>query len=171
MESLKYQFNWSLIGDINLGRPNLGNSTSVEMYRLMQFTFREVVEKKYGKEKADEIFYESGYISGKAFFDQYITRTDDMNHFLRQLQEALKILRVGILRIEELNLDKGTVLMTVSEDLDCSGLPEAEYEVCKYDEGFIAALFEKQTGNCFEVKEIDCWTTGDRTCRFRAQKR
>jgi predicted hydrocarbon binding protein len=168
MDTLKYQFNWSLIGDIELGRPNLGNSTSVEMYRLMQYTFREVVEKMYGREKADEVFYEAGYISGMAFFDQYITKTDDINQFLRQLQEALKTMKVGILRIEELDMSNGIVLMTVSEDLDCSGLPEAEYEVCKYDEGFIAALLEKQTGIHFVVKEIDCWTTGDRTCRFRA---
>ena len=114
MDTLKYQFNWSLIGDIELGRPNLGNSTSVEMYRLMQYTFREVVEKMYGREKADEVFYEAGYISGMAFFDQYITKTDDINQFLRQLQEALKTMKVGILRIEELDMSNGIVLMTVS---------------------------------------------------------
>ena len=35
-------------------------------------------------------------------------------------------------------------------------------------EGFIAALLESFTGKKFTVKEIDCWCTGDRTCRFEA---
>ena len=35
--------------------------------------------------------------------------------------------------------------------------------------GFIAGLLESFTGKAFRVKEIDCWCTGDRTCRFRAE--
>ena len=35
--------------------------------------------------------------------------------------------------------------------------------------GFIAALLEKFTGKAFLVKEIDCWCTGERTCRFTAE--
>jgi len=56
----------------------------------------------------------------------------------------------------------------VSEDLDCSGLPELDYEICSYDEGFISALLECFSGMKFIVKEVDCWCTGDRTCRFSA---
>ena len=33
---------------------------------------------------------------------------------------------------------------------------------------FIAALLESYTGRRFVVKEVDCWCTGDRTCRFTA---
>jgi len=28
---------------------------------------------------------------------------------------------------------------------------------------------ESFTGKTFEVKEVDCWCTGDRTCRFTAE--
>jgi predicted hydrocarbon binding protein len=42
-------------------------------------------------------------------------------------------------------------------------------EVCVYDEGFIAGLLECLTGSRFKVKEVDCWCTGDRTCRFDAR--
>jgi predicted hydrocarbon binding protein len=59
--------------------------------------------------------------------------------------------------------------MSISEDLDCSGLPELDYEICVYDEGFIAGLLESFTGERFSVKEVDCWCTGDRTCRFVAE--
>lgn len=36
-------------------------------------------------------------------------------------------------------------------------------------EGFIFALLESFTGKPFRVKEVDCWCTGDRTCRFTAK--
>ena len=84
------------------------------------------------------------------------------------MQELLKELKIGILRIEKENLQDGELIVTVSEDLDCSGLPELDYEVCKYDEGFLAGLLESYADKQFEVKEIDCWCTGDRTCRFVA---
>jgi predicted hydrocarbon binding protein len=76
---------------------------------------------------------------------------------------------IGILRIEKADMDKGSLVLTISEDLDCSGLPDLGYETCTYDEGFIAGLFESFTGRAFKVKEIDCWSTGDRTCRFVAE--
>ncbi len=75
---------------------------------------------------------------------------------------------IGILRVEEEDLANGRLVLTVSEDLDCSGLPELSYEFCTYDEGFLAALLESFTGKPFQVKEVDCWCTGDRTCRFPA---
>ena len=36
------KFNWSMIGNIGEGRPNLGNTMDVSVYRLMQFTLRDV---------------------------------------------------------------------------------------------------------------------------------
>ena len=34
------QFEWSMLGDIEKGRPNLGPMVHVAVYRLMQFTLR-----------------------------------------------------------------------------------------------------------------------------------
>lgn len=47
----KYTFSWNHIGDIADGRPNLGNTASVEAYRLMQFSCRDVMEQYLGTEK------------------------------------------------------------------------------------------------------------------------
>jgi predicted hydrocarbon binding protein len=94
---------------------------------------------------------------------------DNLNDFVRQLQEVLKELGIGILRVELADMEKGELTLTVSEDLDCSGLPELDYEICSYDEGFISALLESYSGKKFIVKEVDCWCTGDRTCRFTAK--
>ena len=35
--------------------------------------------------------------------------------------------------------------------------------------GAPVALLESYTGRPFAVKEVDCWCTGDRTCRFTAE--
>jgi uncharacterized protein len=169
MEDRKYLFDWSLLGDIELGRPNLGQNTRLEVYRLMQFTIRDVLEQHLGSEEADKIFYEAGKLAGKHFYDHFLTGAKDIDSYIIRLQETLKELGIGILRIEQAELERGLLVLTVSEDLDCSGLPELEYEICVYDEGFIAALFENFTGRNFKVKEIDCWCTGDRTCRFKAE--
>ncbi|MGB8644708.1 MAG: V4R domain-containing protein [Anaerolineae bacterium] len=165
----KYAFSWALLGDIALGRPNLGASTRLEVYRLMQFTFRDIVEQRYGAQAADEVFYEAGRMAGAEFYKHFLAGAHPFPEFINQLQRILKEMSIGILRVEEADLEKGQFVITVSEDLDCSGLPEQGEEVCTYDEGFIAALLEGALGKPFKVKEVDCWCTGDRTCRFTAR--
>jgi predicted hydrocarbon binding protein len=167
-ENRKYAFNWELLGNIEEGRPNLGNQTRLEVYRLMQFCFRDVLEQKLGADETDRIFYDAGYLAGSQFYTNVIGQPADLDDFVKKLQAALKDLGIGILRVEEADLAGGKLVLTISEDLDCSGLPELNYEVCTYDEGFIAALLESFSGTSFSVKEVDCWCTGDRTCRFMA---
>jgi predicted hydrocarbon binding protein len=165
----KYQFSWDILGDINIGRPNLGPFTRVEVYRLMQFTFRDVLEQRLGPDEADAIFYKAGYLAGTAFYENVLGEVNDFHEFISRLQTVLKEMGIGIMRVEKVDLAAGKLILTVSEDLDCSGLPEKDFEICVYDEGFIAGLFESFTGKRFKVKEIDCWCTGDRTCRFTAE--
>jgi predicted hydrocarbon binding protein len=77
-------------------------------------------------------------------------------------------MKIGVLRIESMTPGAEKIVLTVDEDLDCSGLPETDFEICVYDEGFLAGILENFTGKDYLVKEIDCWCTGDRTCRFTA---
>ncbi|WP_321507454.1 V4R domain-containing protein [uncultured Methanoregula sp.] len=166
----KYRFSWKLLGDLKAGRPNLGPVTRLEVYRLMQYTMRDVLEQEYGTDKADEIFYKAGLLAGKEFYKNVVGTPADLNEFVRNLQQILMEMSIGILRIEKADPENGSFVMTVSEDLDCSGLPETGFGVCIYDEGFIAGLMESFTGDSFDVKEIDCWCTGDRTCRFAVNR-
>jgi predicted hydrocarbon binding protein len=73
---------------------------------------------------------------------------------------------IGILRIGKADVAIQSFTFTVAEDLDCSGLPCTDDVVCQYDEGFIAGIMEVYTGKPFRTKEIDCWASGDRVCRF-----
>ena len=53
-----------------------------------------------------------------------------------------------------------------AEDLDCSGIPVCSEQVCTYDEGFLAGVLHAFNGHEYRVKEVDCWGSGDRVCRF-----
>jgi len=165
----KYKFSWGLLGDISLGRPNLGPDIRLEVYRLMQFTLKDILEKNFGADKADSLFYDAGKLAGMEFYKNTLSHIKDFDEFIKELQKTFIELKIGILRIELADMAKGLIVLTVSEDVDCSGLPNLDTEVCIYDEGFIAGLLESFTGTPFKVKEIDCWCSGDHICRFTAQ--
>ncbi len=71
-EREELQFDWSMIGNIGEGRPNLGNTMDVSVYRLMQFTLRDVLIKEFDAESADRIFYEAGKQAGQEFCKELI---------------------------------------------------------------------------------------------------
>jgi uncharacterized protein len=159
-------FDWTMLGKIDVGRPNLGFTTSVAVYRLMQFTLRDILIQDYGTEAADRIFYRAGETAGKHFYENLITKKDSFSDFVAELQDIMKQQKIGILRVEKGDVDNLTFTLTVAEDLDCSGLPACDEQICTYDEGFISGLFAAHTGKKFSVKEVDCWCSGDRVCRF-----
>lgn len=165
-----FRFKWSHLGDIALGRPNLGASTSVAVYRLMQYTLRDSAIKHTDVQTAAKIFYDAGYNSGKAIYENLIQPVASLNELISKVQQILIEHNIGILRLEDSDLDNMKFTLTVEEDLDCSGLPLQEEAICTFDEGFLGGIFETFTGEKFIVKEVDCWCTGDRVCRFEARK-
>ncbi len=166
MDGRRYSFSWDLLGNLDEGRPNLGKKIRLEVYRLMQYTFRDVLEQDFGTEKTDELFFRAGVIAGKEFYQHVIGDGLEFNDLIKKLQVSLREMDIGVLRVEKTDINNGSFIFTVSEDVDCSGLPVLNYSVCTYDEGFIAGIMEAYTGKKFVVKEVDCWCTGDRTCRF-----
>lgn len=165
----EFRFDWSHLGDVEGGRPNLGTTTHVAVYRLMQYTLRDAIVKHADPELADRVFYDAGLNAGKAFYKNLVGVPKDFNSLVATLQKLLKDMNIGILRIEKADLENLDFVLTVDEDLDCSGLPMIEEAICTYDEGFLAGILEIFTNKPFEVKEVDCWCTGDRTCRFTAK--
>jgi uncharacterized protein len=159
-------FDWSMIGDIAEGRPNLGTTMDVAVYRLMQFTLRDIIIQEFDTATADRLYFKAGELAGRELFKNAITQKTDFGAFVKELQELLTALKIGILRIEKSDMEKLEFTLTVSEDLDCSGLPVCDETICTYDEGFIGGLLESFTGKKFDVKEVDCWCSGDRVCRF-----
>ncbi len=163
------KFSWDSIGDINDGRSNLGEDMPVFIYRLFQFTMKDVIAKKYGNDSVIEIFREAGEIAGVEFAHKMLDLTLPFNEFLATLQDFLEETKVGILRLEEFDVETGKMILTVGEDLDCSGLPVTGETVCNYDEGFLAGILKVYTKKDYDVVEIDCWANGSRVCRFKAE--
>jgi len=161
------KFTWENLGDIKEGRGNLGEEMPVLVYRLMQFTILDVLNKDFGREKANYYLREAGRLAGTEFAKNVLDLKVDLNNFAANLQKALEKLKIGILRIEAIEDNARKITLTVSEDLDCSGLPITDETVCDYDEGFIAGILNVYTGKLYDVREIDCWANGDRVCRFK----
>lgn len=160
------KFKWENLGDISLGREFLGSDMPVIVYRLLQYAMKDVLEREVDEEFARNILRASGHLAGTQFAENVLDLSGDFDFFVANLTQTLKDYKIGILRIERSDLENLKFTLTVSEDLDCSGLPVTDDTVCDYDEGFISGIFERYTGKKFTVVEIDCWASGDRTCRF-----
>ena len=130
-EYLKYDEN---------SRGNLGEELPVRVYRLLEYSLKEELLRRYGKD----------------------------DQFVNELQNKMKELKIGVLRIEDVDEESGKIILTVAEDADCSGLPVLGETVCNYDEGFIAGILSVYSGKQYTAIEVDCWATGDRVCRFQA---
>lgn len=163
-------FTWESLGNIKEGRAALGQEMPVLVYRLMQYTMLDTLSRAYGSETANQHFRQAGYLAGTEFAKHVLDLTVDMNAFLANLQRTLRELKIGILRMEGFAEDTGEIVLTVAEDLDCSGIPVTRETVCYYDEGFISGVLKAYTGKKYTVREIDCWASGDRVCRFRGTR-
>ncbi|MDL2307240.1 4-vinyl reductase [Desulfovibrio sp. OttesenSCG-928-C06] len=171
MTERKYEFSWNTTvgADIDIARPDLGPNTHIEVYRLFQFALRDILEQRYGTDMADELLREAGALAGKQFFRHYCDGIQDLNALVKRVAEEFRRLGIGIFRVEKSDAVNLDFTFTVCEDLDCSGMPDTSDVVCVYDEGFLRGILEEFTGAGFNVREVDCWCTGDRTCRFEAK--
>ena len=162
------EFSWDNLGNIKEGRGELGEEMPVLVYRLMQYTMLDVLSKAYGEDQANVYFRDAGFLAGSELARNTLDLTVDFDTFVAALQKTLLELKIGILRMESFDPETLSITLTVGEDLDCSGLPVTNENVCTYDEGFIAGILHAYTGKMFNVREVDCWANGDRVCRFNA---
>ena len=160
-------FSWDDLANIKEGRGSLGEEMPVLVYRLMQYTFVDILTKNFGREKTNNLIRDAGRLAGMEFAKNILDLTLDFDSFIANLHKVLIDFKIGIMRIESVNEDTSEIILTIGEDLDCSGLPITGETVCDYDEGFIAGILEAFTKKPYTAREIDCWASGDRVCRFR----
>lgn len=159
-------FSFDKIGNIKEGHGDLGEDMPVIVYRLLEYSMNHILTEEYGAEQADILFRKAGYLAGSEFAKNMLDLTLPPETFISHLQKMLKDLKIGILRIESID-EKEQIILTVAQDLDCGGLPVSDEMVCRYDEGFLSGILEVYTKKPYTVREIDCWASGDRVCRFR----
>ena len=150
-------------------RGNLGADIPVMVYRMLEYSLKDELVRRYGKQTQIEIFRSAGRTAGEYFAQNFLDMSLPLDRFVAQLQTKMQELRIGVLRIEDVDEASGKIILTVAEDADCSGLPVLGETVCNYDEGFIAGILSLYSGKSYTAIEVDCWATGDRVCRFRAE--
>ena len=153
-------YSLEILGDVRTGRKNLGSEMPVIVYRLFMYSMRETIR----------ILRECGKKAGTEFAKKVLDLSLERDSFLIHLQNILSEYKIGILRIEAFDEGNRKAVFTISEDVDCSGLPVLGMAVCNYDEGFLNGILQEYTGQSYTVTEIDCWAKGDRVCRFEAVK-
>lgn len=162
-------FDWNIVGNIGEGRPNLGTTIDVGVYRLMHLALRDVIVTRFNPETAAMIFYEAGEHMGRELYQAMMEKHENLDEFIKDTQELLANLKIGLLGIEKIDQEKMNFILTISEDLECSGMSVSNETICSYDEGFLSGLLSEHTGRPFEVKEVDCWCSGDKLCRFEVR--
>lgn len=160
------EFSWEDLGDIETGRPNLGLLAPVAVYRLLQFSLRHAIAAEHGEAAAARLLERAGQIAGREYCRNVLDRSLAPGPFLADLQKRMREWGIGLLRIEQADFDRLEMTVTVAEDLDCSGLAFGGKTVCEFDEGFLAGVFREYLGREFTAREVDCWASGDRVCRF-----
>ena len=148
------------------GRDNLGNTIPVMVYRMLEYSLKLELVNRLGKEEQVEIFRSAGRMAGEYFAKHFLNLNQPLDTFVSHLQSTLEQFKIGILRIESIDEKSGKIILTISEDADCSGLPVLTETVCNYDEGFISDILSLYSNKHYEAVEVDCWATGDRVCRF-----
>lgn len=150
-------FKWENLGNIKEGRGDLGEDMPVIIYRLLEYSINHILTEEYGVEQANELFRKAGFLAGTEFAKNMLDLTQELSGLFAQLQQVMKDLKIGILRVESVSEQDGTIFLTVAQDLDCSGLPPTNEVVCNYDEGFISGILEAYTNKPYFVREVDCW--------------
>lgn len=149
-------------------RGNLGEELPVIVYRLLEYSLKDELIKRFGKETQIDIFRQAGRKAGEYFAKKLLDMNLPLDQFVSQLQAKMQEMKIGVLRIEDVDEESGRIILTVAEDADCSGLPVLGETVCNYDEGFISGILSLYSGKPYTAVEVDCWATGDRVCRFHA---
>ena len=166
IRSVHEEYYWSSVGNIKEGRGDLGEEMPVHVYRLMQLTMLEVLSKSHGAEQANEYFRQAGHLAGNRFARETLDLCADFITFVGNLRKALEDLKIGKLEMEAFDADNGNIILSLGQDLDCSGTLITDENVCIYDEGFIAGILEAYTGMEYNVREVDCCAKGNKVCRF-----
>lgn len=168
---VELQMNADALGDLALGRAELGESTSVLAYRLLEVSMRKILSNMYGDGEMMTILHNAGRLSGSMFARELLDFSLPLADFLMDLSEKLSQFKIAQMSVERLDLDTCGAVVTMLDDLDCAGMLSCGQSLCQYDEGFLMGVMKEYTQKNYTVTETDCWGTGASLCRFELKQK
>lgn len=161
-----------LIGNPKAGRPILGPTVTVEMFRALRLVgVMEGLDGTLGKD-ASALVYNSGKHVGLSLGKAILEKSgQDLNLYVQLVTAKLKELGVGLMSIPEIDLAKGFLKVRVDECITCAGMPNIGKAVCHFEGGLVSGVLEAflGAGKKVAVKESKCWALGDTTCEFESR--
>lgn len=164
----KITFEMKSVGDVAV-RKELGPTTSVEMFRIVRTCLVDTIGIFMGEEVGNDAIYGSGKVAGHEIYQNFLKDVKELNELVTKVTDLLKALKVGLLRVDKADVEKGELLITVDECASCAGVPDIGKPICHFEGGIIAGILEEFTGKEVEAKEIKCWAMGSGTCQFEVK--
>ncbi|MBI3566345.1 MAG: 4-vinyl reductase [Elusimicrobia bacterium] len=161
-----------LIGDPARGRPTLGSTVTVAMFRALRLVgVMEGLDDTLGKDASALVFNSGkhvGFALGKAVLEK---SGRDLERYVHMTAAQLKELGVGVMTVSALNLANDFLKVRVDECITCAGMPDIGKAVCHFEGGMVSGVLEAYlgAGKKVVVKEIQCWALGDTTCEFECR--
>ncbi|MCF2139092.1 MAG: 4-vinyl reductase [Candidatus Lokiarchaeota archaeon] len=140
------------------------NDDSSKIIKTLFNTFTTIIDARVPK--AEEIHYIVGKQLGDKFEGLFFSEEEEA--LLEEISRFWKRNGFGI--IDELRFEPSRIIFNVYECFECSHLPNLGRPVCKLDEGFFTTLFEKKFGKEYEIKELECFATGNDHCQFQIKE-
>ena len=157
------------MGNISQGRPTLGDTMSVAVYRMVVESIKSSIVKECGLEKMAEIIYRAGEHAGKVIYNGFLRNVKDEKELFEKIRDLFLIFKIGIFEVVSKDDESREFIFDISEDLDCSGLPEDGTTKCMFDEGMLSGILKEFYGRSYITREINCWGTGDESCVFKSE--
>jgi predicted hydrocarbon binding protein len=110
---------------------------------------------------------EMGRLLGRSVISEFV-EAKDFKGVMHEIKDLLEVTKFG--RIEVLSLKEDSAVFNVYECADCGGLPDVGRPLCAFDEGLIEGILAERTECEYEVREVDCFGTGEKYCEFEVRK-
>ncbi len=100
---------------------------------------------------------ELGRDAGKSLAENF--ESENLPDLLKEIQNFWKENKLGEMELKD-------DYLLVEDCFDCGGLPDIGKTVCSLDEGMIEGIISEKIGGEVNVKETECFGTGENYCRF-----
>ena len=139
-------------------RENLGDQISIHVNKLIFTSLFDLGTAGEG------LLYHAGRHLGSTFVEMSEVRGKTVETVLNSLIELLNRLELG--KIELVEVDEDSALITLHDCYFCSALPETGRGVCFYEVGIFSGALFTVLNREFNVIETKCHCMGDRVCEY-----